>query len=147
MADTILQISYTLSTIKTAADKLWQFAHQQRVWIFNGEMGAGKTTLIHAICDNLGVLDAVSSPTFALMNEYHYNDATGRDRSIFHMDWYRLRDESEAINAGMEDALNSGDHCFVEWAEKASGLLPAKLVRISIEELPGMERRLTAEIN
>lgn len=109
-------------------------------------MGAGKTTFIHALCDYLGVQDAVSSPTFALVNEYHFMQ-NGLDRTIYHMDWYRLRDAAEATGAGMEDALHQKDaYCFVEWPEKAPELLPHPYVRIDIEVISETERRLTCRI-
>jgi tRNA threonylcarbamoyladenosine biosynthesis protein TsaE len=96
-------------------------------------MSAGKTTVIHALCNYLGVTDAVSSPTFALINEYHF-EQEGRDRTIYHMDWYRLRDTAEAIGAGLEDALSPNDaYCFVEWPEKALELLPTPYLWIDIK--------------
>jgi len=107
-------------------------------------MGAGKTTFIHALCDYLSVTDAVSSPTFALINEYHF-DQSGRDKVIYHMDWYRLRDTEEAINAGMEDALLQKDaYCLIEWPEKATELLPSNCLWIEIEVVDAEERMLRA---
>src|SRR5688572_6463090 len=100
----VLQISYSLLNIRNAADKLWRYAHQYKVWALSGEMGAGKTTFVHALCDVLGVQDDVSSPTFALINQYSFDDA-GKEITIYHMDWYRLKDEEEAVNAGVEDCL------------------------------------------
>lgn len=142
MADTLLQISYSLATIENAAHRLWQCAHQYRVLAFNGNMGAGKTTFIHALCDFLQVPDAVSSPTFALINEYHFLENSG-EKKIFHMDWYRLRDTEEAIHAGMEDALLQKDaYCFVEWAEKALDILPKPYLWIEIEALSPHERTM-----
>jgi tRNA threonylcarbamoyladenosine biosynthesis protein TsaE len=95
-------------------------------------MGAGKTTFIHALCDYLGVEDAVSSPTFALINEYHFLQDE-RDKTIYHMDWYRLRDTAEAIAAGLADALNQKNaYCFVEWPEKALDLLPRPYLWLEI---------------
>jgi tRNA threonylcarbamoyladenosine biosynthesis protein TsaE len=140
-----LQISYSLATIRNAAHQLWQYGHQYRVWTLNGQLGAGKTTIIHNICDILGVQDAVSSPTFALINEYHFQEQE-KDRTIYHLDWYRLRDTAEAINAGMEDAILSGNYCFVEWAEKAKELLPSKYLQVDIEWIAETERKLTASI-
>lgn len=110
-----------------------------RVFAFHGPMGAGKTTFIHALCAEMQVEDAVSSPTFSLINEY--DSPRG---AIYHMDLYRLRDEQEAIGAGIEDALYSGNICFVEWPEKAGHLLPEDTVHIYLE--PGLNntRKLRA---
>jgi tRNA threonylcarbamoyladenosine biosynthesis protein TsaE len=137
-----LQISYSLSNINHAADQFWQYAHQFPVMAFSAEMGAGKTSFIHALCDHLGVKDAVSSPTFALINEYHYEDATGLDRTIFHMDWYRLKDTEEAMNAGMEDTLEQKEaYCFIEWPEKAMELITPPYLWVAIE-ITGPEERV-----
>lgn len=139
----LLQISYSLSTIENAAHQLWQSAHQYNVWAFSGEMGAGKTTFIHALCNILNVQDAVSSPTFALINEYHFTK-DGVDRTIFHMDWYRLRDTDEAINAGMEDCvLQKNNYSLIEWPEKAPELLPRPHVWINIESTDADIRQMT----
>ena len=147
MADTLLQISYSLATIENAVHRLWQYAHQYRVWAFSGDMGAGKTTLIRALCTYLRVADAVSSPTFALINEYHFSE-NGDEKKIFHMDWYRLRDTEEAIHAGMEDALLQKDaYCFVEWAEKAAALLPQPYLWIEIEVISPGERTMHVYLN
>jgi tRNA threonylcarbamoyladenosine biosynthesis protein TsaE len=110
-------------------------------------MGAGKTTFIHHLCDYLGVEDAVSSPTFALINEYHFLN-NGQDKTIYHMDWYRINSEEEAINAGIEDALlNKDAYCFVEWPEKAIHLLPQPYLWIEIEVLDETKRKMTVSKN
>jgi tRNA threonylcarbamoyladenosine biosynthesis protein TsaE len=130
--------TYNITEIDRLARELWQEGRQCKTWIFDAPMGAGKTTLIHSICDFLGVTEAVSSPTFALINEYNSEGAG----TIFHMDWYRLNSESEAIHAGMEDAMLSGHYCFIEWPEKAPGILPDNLFRIRIELVDETTRRL-----
>ena len=128
----LLQISYSLATIENAAHQFWQLAHQYSVLAFSGDMGAGKTTFIHALCNHLGVQDAVSSPTFALINEYHFSD-NGKDRTIYHMDWYRLRSTEEAIDTGMEDAiLQKNNYSLIEWPEKAAEIIPAGHLWITI---------------
>lgn len=99
------------------------FAEQMktiRCFAFHGDMGAGKTTFITALCKQLGVEDAMSSPTFSLINEYHTKEGT----LIYHMDLYRLKSEQEAMHAGIEDTLHSGNICLVEWPEKAPGIFP-----------------------
>lgn len=139
----LLQISYSLATIENAVNQLWQSAHQYNVWAFSGEMGAGKTTFVHALCNILGVHDAVSSPTFALINEYHFLK-DGTDRTIYHMDWYRLRDTEEAINAGMEDCvMQKNNYSFIEWPEKAPELLPHPYLWITIEATGPDTRSMT----
>lgn len=97
--------------------------------LFKGEMGAGKTTLIKALCKGLGVEDAVSSPTFSLVNEY----AGSQGEKVFHFDWYRLEDEEEAWEIGFEEYLSEGDWLFMEWPEKISNLLPSEFYLIRIE--------------
>ncbi len=132
--DTIFQVAQ----IKQVAQMLWKEGKQKKVWAFYAPMGAGKTTLIHALCDELGVKDAVGSPTFAIINEYQ-SDETGM---IYHMDWYRLKNEEEAQRAGVEDCLYSGNLCLVEWPENAQGILPADIFAIHIEVLDANTRRV-----
>lgn len=133
MPEPLLQISYSLATIENNIDQFWQCAHQHHTLAFHGEMGAGKTTFIHAICNYLGVKDTVSSPTFALINEYHFSE-NAADKIIYHMDWYRLHDAEEAVNAGMEDALQQKNaYCFIEWPQKAIELIPHPYLWIDIE--------------
>jgi tRNA threonylcarbamoyladenosine biosynthesis protein TsaE len=147
MPDPLLQISYSLSNIENAVHQFWQYAHQYSVLAFSGEMGAGKTTFIHALCDYLKVEDTVSSPTFALINEYHFMQGQ-KDMTIYHMDWYRLKNTDEAIDTGMEDCLlQPNSYAFVEWPEKAPEILPHPHLFISIEIISADERRLYVWIN
>lgn len=147
MPTTELQISYSLANIENAVHQFWQYAHQYRVLAFSGEMGAGKTTFIHHLCNLLQVEDTVSSPTFALINEYHFND-NGTDRIIYHMDWYRLKDAEEAVNAGMEDCLlQKESYSFVEWPEKATELLPIPHLWISISQISATERLMSITLH
>jgi len=135
-----LQISYSLATIENAVHQFWECAHHYNVLAFSGQMGAGKTTFIHALCDYLGVKDTVGSPTYALINEYHF-DNKGDDRTIYHMDWYRLKDPEEAIHAGMEDCvLQKNNYSFIEWPEKAAILLPHPHLWITIASISDTER-------
>jgi len=139
-------INYSLETIHEAAETFWQQLQGYRCFAFSGHLGAGKTTFIHALCDLLQVEDAVSSPTFALINEYHFKEAA-RDKVIYHMDWYRLRGEDDAINAGMEDALSREDAvCFIEWPEQAPGLLHSPYVWISILSTGDTQREMSITI-
>ena len=133
-----MSIDYSISQIHEVATKCIELINGKNVVAFHGPMGSGKTTLIHAICDEKKVSSPVSSPTFALINEY---SAPGG--SIFHIDLYRLDDEDEAIRAGVEDCLYSGKTCLVEWPEKAPSIFPEDTIHIFIEPLNANERRLT----
>jgi tRNA threonylcarbamoyladenosine biosynthesis protein TsaE len=133
-----MRIDFHLSQIKNVAAQLWQQYHQYKLWAFKAPMGAGKTTLIHALCDILNVTSTVTSPTFAIINEYESSLAG----IIYHMDWYRLKNETEVIQAGCQDCMESGNFCFIEWAEKANELLPLNTVHINLEIINAQERRL-----
>ncbi len=102
-----------------------------RVFAFYGQMGAGKTTFIKAICSELGVSDIVQSPTFSIINEYK----TKAGESVFHFDFYRIRSIIEVFDIGYEDYLYSGNYCFIEWPELVESLLPENTVRIYISGL------------
>jgi tRNA threonylcarbamoyladenosine biosynthesis protein TsaE len=106
-------------------------------------MGTGKTTLIHALCEVLGVTKTVNSPTFAIIQEY-LSPVAG---VIYHMDWYRLQSEEEAWNAGVDDLLHSGQLCLVEWPEQAQGLLPPDTWHIFMEIIDPDTRRLYTSDN
>ena len=114
-----MEYFFTLNEINQAASYLIDKAGAKKIWAIHGEMGAGKTTLIHSVCEMMGVTSTISSPTYAIINEYISN---GED-VIYHMDWYRLKDEEEALQAGVEDCLLSGNLCLVEWPARAPGLL------------------------
>ncbi|MBF4473377.1 MULTISPECIES: tRNA (adenosine(37)-N6)-threonylcarbamoyltransferase complex ATPase subunit type 1 TsaE [Flavobacterium] len=109
-----------------------------KVILFNGEMGVGKTTLIKQLCKTLGVQDATSSPTFSLVNEYQ----TSNNQTVYHFDFYRLNKETEALDMGVDDYLYSGNWCFIEWSEKIANLIPKEHTVINIELLPTGERLL-----
>jgi tRNA threonylcarbamoyladenosine biosynthesis protein TsaE len=132
-----MDMIYTLDQVEAVAAKLIKQFGMKPIWAFFAPMGAGKTTLISQISKQLGVQDAVSSPTFAIMNQYEANQ-----KMIYHMDWYRLQDEAEAIRTGVEAAMDEADICFIEWPEKAAGLLPENTVRIEIEILDPEHRRI-----
>ena len=135
-----MDMIYTLGEIDDVAQSLMKKFASKSVWAFHAPMGAGKTTLVTALCKILGVQDRVNSPTFAIMNEYQ-----GLGKVIYHMDWYRLKSEEEAIQAGVEDALDSGNLCLVEWPEKAEGLLPDNCFELHMEVLDQKMRRLYTE--
>ena len=111
------------------------FAKETKIWIFVGDLGAGKTTLIKEICKFLGVSDEVSSPTFAIINEYLANNKT-----LYHFDFYRLKNEQEAVDIGILEYFDSGAYCFIEWPQKVQNLLPDEFSMITIESTDGEER-------
>ncbi|WP_257670148.1 tRNA (adenosine(37)-N6)-threonylcarbamoyltransferase complex ATPase subunit type 1 TsaE [Parapedobacter tibetensis] len=127
----------SLAALPETADQLLAIANEQRVFLFYGAMGAGKTTLIKAICQQLGVMDATASPTFSIVNEY-----TSLEGSVYHFDFYRITSEQEAYDMGYEEYFYSGRYCFVEWPEKISGLLPDDAITIRIEVLPDGSRKI-----
>ena len=130
---------YILAELPGVAQWLWENLSAHKTWCFYAPMGAGKTTLIHALCDMLKVSTTVSSPTFAIINEYE-SEVAG---TIFHMDWYRLKDEEEAVQAGVEYALSGDDYCWIEWPEKAEGILPDDICKLYIEIFDEQTREIT----
>src|SRR5271154_2030211 len=118
-----MELTFDLEHIHDIAKKFWQYAGDKKIFAFYGSIGSGKTTFIHALCDEKQVSSRVGSPTFSIINEYTYSG--GR---IFHIDLYRLKDEDEAIRSGVEDCMYSGEICLIEWAEKAPGLFPENVV-------------------
>jgi tRNA threonylcarbamoyladenosine biosynthesis protein TsaE len=136
-----MELIFSLNTIKETATEFWKIAGHAKVIALYGEMGAGKTTFIHALCDVKGVKDPVTSPTFSIINEYTYT-ANGTAQKIFHIDLYRLKDEEEAIQAGIADCLYSDAICLVEWPEKAPGILPAATLHVFIKVIDSANRKL-----
>ena len=133
-----MMVIFTLDNIKQAAHDFLEATANYKVIAFHGEMGAGKTTFIHALCDAMQVKDVVTSPTFAIINQYN----TTAGQIIFHIDLYRIKDEAEAITAGIEDCLFSGNTCFVEWPEKAPGIFPDNTLHIMISAIDTKTRKL-----
>jgi tRNA threonylcarbamoyladenosine biosynthesis protein TsaE len=133
-----MELIFTIENIKEAAEKLLSLAAGRKVLAFKGDMGAGKTTFICALCELLGVKDVVSSPTFSVINQY----LTVADQIIYHIDLYRLKDEEEAFNAGVEDCLYSGNLCLVEWPQRAAGMFPADALYVSLKVVDAVTRKL-----
>lgn len=119
----------SIDTIHEAAREFVAAMGDRTIFAFYGKMGAGKTTFIKAICEELGVEDVVTSPTFAIVNEY-----TGNDGAIYHFDFYRIKKEEEVYDIGYEDYIDSGCPCFMEWPELIENLLPEDTVKVTIEE-------------
>ncbi len=128
--------------LPAAAEKLLKSFPHDRVFAFYGKMGVGKTTFIKILCHELEVMDIVTSPTFALINEY----LTEQGLSVFHFDFYRIEKVSEAADIGFEEYLYSGDYCLIEWPEKVESLLPERYVRVTLTEKEDGIRKLEAEL-
>lgn len=128
----------SIDRIQEAAKEFVAQMGDNKVFAFYGKMGAGKTTFIKAICEELGVEDVVNSPTFAIVNEY----TDGEGEPIFHFDFYRIKKESEAYDIGFEEYVYSGHLCFMEWPELIEDLLPEDTVRVSIEEVEDGSREV-----
>lgn len=133
-----MDIIFTLGEIDSVAEKVLA-ANPEKVILFNGEMGAGKTTFIKALCRALDIYDMTSSPTFSLVNEY----VSGSGQTVFHFDVYRLRHETEALDMGIEEYLYSGNYCFIEWASNIPNLIPENHSVITLATLPDGKRKLS----
>lgn len=127
-----------IDELNRAAQSLLEFAGDEKIFLFYGDMGAGKTTLIKALCGNLGSAENVTSPTFSIVNEYAY--PAGK---IYHFDFYRLKKQDEALDMGYEEYFYSGQYCLIEWPEKIAGLIPEHYLRVDIQVLSNNERMLT----
>ena len=132
-----MEITFSLEQINEVAKEILN-TNPKKVILFNGTMGAGKTTLIKALAKLLGVEGATSSPTFSLVNEYQ----TADHKSLYHFDVYRLKNEAEALDMGIDEYLYSGNWCFIEWAEKIPNLIPASHSIIEIKLLADGKRTL-----
>ncbi len=132
-----MEIIFPLAEIDAVAEKILA-ENPKKILLFNGSMGVGKTTLIKSLAQKLGVTDATSSPTFSLVNEYQIND----NQYIYHFDVYRLKNEMEALDMGIDEYLYSGNWCFIEWPENIPNLIPEEHSTITIEQLPDGKRRL-----
>ncbi len=128
----------SLETINTTAKEFIDQIGNRTIFAFNGNMGAGKTTFIKAICEVMGVKETVNSPTFSIVNEYEAADG----RIIYHFDCYRITKIQEALDLGAEEYLYSGSLCFIEWAENIAPLLPDSIVNVDIMELENGERNV-----
>lgn len=132
----------SLENISKAAKEFVANLGESTVFAFYGKMGAGKTTFIKSVCEELGVDDVITSPTFAIVNEYR-SDETGE--LIYHFDFYRIKKIEEVYDMGYEDYFYSGALCFIEWPELIEELLPGDAVKVTIEEQEDGSRVVTME--
>jgi tRNA threonylcarbamoyladenosine biosynthesis protein TsaE len=130
-----------LSELESVSERILDTGKHIPVWLFRGHMGAGKTTLIRSLCKCLGVTSSVHSPTFSLVNEY----ISKEKKIIYHFDFYRIKDEFEALDIGVEEYFDSGNFCFVEWPGKIEGLWPEHYFLINLNVDENGERVLEAE--
>jgi tRNA threonylcarbamoyladenosine biosynthesis protein TsaE len=133
-----MEVTFSLDEINEVAQQIIA-QNPNKVILFHGEMGVGKTTLIKSLAKNLGVDGATSSPTFSLVNEYQ----TANNQIVYHFDFYRLKIETEALDMGADEYFYSGHWCFIEWAEKIPSLIPEPHSEIRIALLPDGRRMLT----
>ena len=133
-----MQIDFDLNDLEIVVQQVWEQRKHNKIWTFNASMATGKTTFINALCKFLKVDEVSSSPTFSIINEYE-SKSIG---TIFHLDLYRLKDENEVLDVGVEDVLNSNNYCFIEWPNKANFLLPDEYCKIQIELLEDGKRRI-----
>jgi len=131
-----------LSSINDAARELINTFPDKRIFAFYGEMGAGKTTLIKALCRVLQVTDVTSSPSFGLIYEY----PTRGSESVYHFDFYRIEQLEEAYDIGYEEYIDSGQYCFIEWPEKIASLLPPETVNVDLQIVENNERTIEVEV-
>ncbi|HET8829884.1 MAG TPA: tRNA (adenosine(37)-N6)-threonylcarbamoyltransferase complex ATPase subunit type 1 TsaE [Pelobium sp.] len=130
----------SVDELEHVSQQILNFAGNERIFMFYGQMGAGKTTLINNLCAKLGTKDKTSSPTFSIVNEYSFTEG-----SIFHFDFYRLKNQTEALDFGYEDYFYSGNYCFIEWPEKIPDLWPDSFIEIKIEVLDDDHRVIEVE--
>ncbi len=141
--ETLVKDDVHLSQLSEVAAQFIDRAGHEQIWLIEGEMGAGKTTFIKALCLQLGVIDSMSSPTFSIVNEY----LTSGSKHVFHFDFYRLKSEREAIDIGIEDYFYSGAYCFIEWSERVKNLIPERHVLVAIHPKTQNTRTLSLSIH
>jgi tRNA threonylcarbamoyladenosine biosynthesis protein TsaE len=129
-----------IKELQKVAETLIRTFPDERVFLFYGHMGAGKTTFINMLCQTLGVKDNPSSPTFSIVNEY-----ASENGPLYHFDFYRLKSETEAFDLGYEEYFYSDNYCFVEWPEKIANLLPIQHLKITLETTENQSRIFTVE--
>jgi len=137
----LTQFTYELDEIEKAAQAIIAVASEEKVWVFQGDMGAGKTTLIKALSQAFSITDQVSSPTFGIVN--HYENRSGD--VFYHFDFYRMDDPTEALDIGIEEYFYSGNYCWLEWAENIAAFLPEKFLLVRIHNDSDTKRTLNLQ--
>jgi len=140
MGNALRLVCKSIEELDSVAEKLLAYANDTKTWVFQGTLGAGKTTLVKSLAKKLRVEDNMSSPTFSIVNEYKTANGSG----IYHLDLYRLNSLQEAIDIGIEDYLYSNTYCFIEWPEIIEDILPTKLIHLKIEIKGFTEREIKA---
>jgi len=135
-------VIHSLLDIEQAAEWILNNSENRRLFAFYGEMGAGKTTIIKAICEKLGSLDMVSSPTFSIINEYQ----TAKDELLYHFDFYRIEKREEVYEFGFEEYLDEGYYCFMEWPERIEEILKDEFVKVIISVKDNGQRLVQMDI-
>jgi len=130
-------INYSIEEISRTAKIILSLNPSSKIFIFNGEMGSGKTTLIKAIIKELGYEGTVSSPTFSIINEYLNGD------KIYHFDFYRIKNKNELLDIGIDEYISSNNRCFVEWPNLITDILPDKHIELNIDVISSDDRKLT----
>lgn len=137
-----MEIVFEEHEIEKTAKHFLDLTEGYKIFAFSGELGAGKTTFIKALCSQLNVTEAATSPTYSIIQEYRTTDGL----ILYHMDWYRLKDREEALDAGVEDCLESGNICMIEWPEKALDLLPEQTIFSTFKLINMSARKLVVTI-
>ena len=137
-----MEFIFDLADIRTTAKSFLELANRYKVFAFSGDLGAGKTTFINALCNELGVSESISSPTFSIIQEYE----AGEGKIIYHIDLYRIKNKEEAIEAGIEDCIYSDEISFVEWPEKAPALFPFETIYATLEIFSAQRRKLIVQL-
>ena len=130
-------ISYTIDEINSIAKEILSLDNCSKIYVFIGEMGSGKTTLIKSLVKELGYKGNVNSPTFSIINEY------SNGNKIFHFDFYRINDKNELLDLGIEEYINSDHWCFIEWPDLIIDLLPEGFIKLNLETISENERKIT----
>ncbi len=133
----------SLNDLGSVAEALLMAANGVKVWLLYGEMGSGKTTLVKEFCRQLKVLDPISSPTFSIVNEYE----TASGSKVYHFDFYRIKNETEAFDLGAEEYFTSGYHCFIEWPEKIPSLIGGRRAELKIQVVSDSHRTIVLELH
>jgi tRNA threonylcarbamoyladenosine biosynthesis protein TsaE len=137
-----MEIFFDLNSIETTASEFLESFDNYKIFAFSGELGAGKTTFISALCKQLKVIEPVTSPTYSIIQEYKTSDR----KIIYHIDLYRIKSSHEAMEAGIEDCLNSNEICFIEWPEKAPDIFPNETVFSNFEIVSATKRKLVTQL-